>query len=816
MSFEDFLSRFQNVRQCGADAWMAACPAHEDTNASLSIKRGEDGRLVMHCFAGCSFSEILHALGMEPKDAPGFQAKEQAKPQRKAPDWSKWGCTLAQYAQAKGYPTETLKSFGVVDGAYKTKKGTQVPAVVMPYLDERGKRIKTRFRMTMDKNTDLARFLWDGGSCKHLYGLWRQPSDRKYTLLVEGESDCHALWLAGIPALGLPGASMYAPETMDDALGSYGVVYVHLEKDSGGQEVWASLTGEDGNKPSVLLDRLRFFCLPKGVKDPSDLWIQCKGNAEAFRERLREALKRARPAASFRKPGEWEGKARSRQHLKAQDHRADGVRGAADGVRGGRPSADYAGLAMAFYHQCLEREGKSHLRVWRGEWYRWDGRRYEHTDAGDIRAQMAEWMQDDERVAEFHCQASRNAIENAMLNLTVPKMCGIPSRTQMYTWIGTGEAAKGWRAMANVVVDVELAARIQGAWALDGADTPEEVKQAATRDLTPDLFSLLAMDYCYDPTADCPLFRQWLASTLPDPEVQQAVQMMMGLLLVPDTSYNVCFFLAGEGGCGKSTFLQILEGLIGRENVCRVPLLKFDDKFATWRLSEALVNLVGELPTSDPQGRLRYIEGDFKDSVSGGDVHVEKKGKDAYSAPCTARHVFATNSLPVFFDKSEAIWDRLRIIPFEQRFRYTKAEVRDYAEQIVSAELPGVFNFALVGLAMLRQCQRFPEPVACADAKERHRKRCDVEGSYVKTYYAVATADSYAFPLINGYKIFQEWLRSHGMAARSCQTFREALERVFPDVRIEPGDFTPDLVVTGIRPLFPQDISGSGSYSANF
>ncbi len=810
MNFDDFTSRLQNVRQCGPDAWMASCPAHEDKNASLSVRRGEEGRLMLHCFAGCSFSEVLQAMGVSPKDAPGFQAEKQERPPRQAQDWSKWGCTLAQYVKAKGYPAETLKAYGLADGAYKTKKGKDVPAVVMPYLDEQGRKLKTRYRMTMDKDADLPRFLWDGGSCKHLYGLWRQPERRKYTILVEGESDCHALWLAGIPALGLPGAAMYSPKTMDAALWSYCVVYVHLERDAGGLELWDSLTGAESGKPSALLGRLRFFCLPKGVKDPSDLWSQCKGNAEDFRTRLREALKEARPFASFKRPGEWTGKARAKKGAAIKpDGRA--MASAENGAKGGRQSADYAGLAKAFYRQCLEHDGQSHLRVWRGGWYRWDGQRYEHTDAGDVRAQLAAWMQDGEQAAEFHCQASRNAVENAMLNLTVPKMCGIPSRSRMHTWISTGEQARGWRAMANTVVDVELAASIQGAWALEGKDTPEAERQAATRALTPDLFSLLAMEYDYDPAADCPLFRQWMASTIPDPEVQTALQMMMGLLLVPDTSYNVCFFLAGEGGCGKSTFLKILEGLIGRDNVCRVPLLKFDDKFATWRLSEALVNLVGELPTSDPQGRLRYIEGDFKDSVSGGDVHVEKKGKDAYSAPCTARHVFATNALPVFFDKSEAIWDRLRIIPFERRFRYTSAEVRDYAEQIISTELPGVFNFALVGLSMLRQCQRFPEPLACADAKERHRKRCDIEGTYVKTYYAVATMDYQPFPLVNAYKVFQEWLRSHGMAGRSCQTFREALERVFPECRIVPGDFNPDLVVSGIRPLFPQDISGSYS-----
>lgn len=42
--------------------FMASCPAHEDPEPSLSIKGGEDGRALLHCFAGCKNSEIIAAL----------------------------------------------------------------------------------------------------------------------------------------------------------------------------------------------------------------------------------------------------------------------------------------------------------------------------------------------------------------------------------------------------------------------------------------------------------------------------------------------------------------------------------------------------------------------------------------------------------------------------------------------------------------------------------------------------------------------------------------------------------------------------------
>jgi phage/plasmid primase-like uncharacterized protein len=51
---------------------LCLCPAHSDRNPSLSLKNGADGRLLMHCHAGCNFPDILEALnGLELIDGHG-------------------------------------------------------------------------------------------------------------------------------------------------------------------------------------------------------------------------------------------------------------------------------------------------------------------------------------------------------------------------------------------------------------------------------------------------------------------------------------------------------------------------------------------------------------------------------------------------------------------------------------------------------------------------------------------------------------------------------------------------------------------------
>lgn len=68
MSAEKLLDRLDKVRAAGAGRWMAACPGHEDRTPSLSIRELEDGRILLHCFAGCGASDILVAVGLSLAD----------------------------------------------------------------------------------------------------------------------------------------------------------------------------------------------------------------------------------------------------------------------------------------------------------------------------------------------------------------------------------------------------------------------------------------------------------------------------------------------------------------------------------------------------------------------------------------------------------------------------------------------------------------------------------------------------------------------------------------------------------------------------
>lgn len=56
-------SRLESVRRAGT-GYMAKCPAHSDRCASLSVSEAEGGKVLLHCFAGCSAADVLAAVGL--------------------------------------------------------------------------------------------------------------------------------------------------------------------------------------------------------------------------------------------------------------------------------------------------------------------------------------------------------------------------------------------------------------------------------------------------------------------------------------------------------------------------------------------------------------------------------------------------------------------------------------------------------------------------------------------------------------------------------------------------------------------------------
>ena len=68
MSADALLSKLTKVRSRSPGNWVACCPAHDDKSPSMTIREVDDGKVLVHCFAGCSVDEILGAVGLDVQD----------------------------------------------------------------------------------------------------------------------------------------------------------------------------------------------------------------------------------------------------------------------------------------------------------------------------------------------------------------------------------------------------------------------------------------------------------------------------------------------------------------------------------------------------------------------------------------------------------------------------------------------------------------------------------------------------------------------------------------------------------------------------
>ncbi len=204
----------------GALGSSAKCPAHEDTQASLSISENPAGKVLLKCHAGCSQGAVIGAL-----QERGIWPKSEAI-----------GLTVAQLAAAKHLPENLLRDSGFADDEVNGR-----PVVRMDYRDADGKVSCVRYRGALGTNGGGPKFWFRKGDKQQLFGLWRLRPEP--VILVEGETDSLALWAAGLNAVGVPGAEAWH-ERFASHLARCSVIYVHIEPDAGGAKFRANFERE--------------------------------------------------------------------------------------------------------------------------------------------------------------------------------------------------------------------------------------------------------------------------------------------------------------------------------------------------------------------------------------------------------------------------------------------------------------------------------------------------------------------------------------------------------------------------------------------
>lgn len=117
-SVEILLSRLEHARKYG-NGWSARCPAHQDRQASLSVGIGNDGRILVHCFAGCAVGDVLGAAGLTLGDLFARRIRDDS------PDGRREASEAAQQARWRAaLPVVAFEARIVALAAYDVLRGT--------------------------------------------------------------------------------------------------------------------------------------------------------------------------------------------------------------------------------------------------------------------------------------------------------------------------------------------------------------------------------------------------------------------------------------------------------------------------------------------------------------------------------------------------------------------------------------------------------------------------------------------------------------------------------------------------------------------
>ena len=193
---------------------------------------------------------------------------------------------------------------------------------------------------------------------------------------------------------------------------------------------------------------------------------------------------------------------------------------------------------------------------------------------------------------------------------------------------------------------------------------------------SPNYYYLAKIQTDYNPQATSPVitmpdgltwsFDSWL-DELVDHDTTRLEQMwqVITAALNPGRFYNKCvIFYSQDGNNGKGTLGQVLKNIIGESLYSSVNIKNFGVRFRTQQLLGKILNIADENPVG------AYIDevDEFKAAITGDDIQIEAKGKDAYPMQVRILNIQMLNGALLTKDKSNSIYRRLLIIPFTHSF----------------------------------------------------------------------------------------------------------------------------------------------------
>ena len=287
----------------------------------------------------------------------------------------------------------------------------------------------------------------------------------------------------------------------------------------------------------------------------------------------------------------------------------------------------------------------------------------------------------------------------------------------------------------------------------------------------------------YDPDAAAPTWAATLERVLPSEEVRAFFKRLCGYAITGDVSEHILPVLYGTGANGKSTVLNALLEAVGEYGMQAAPdlLIAKSGGHPTEVADLFGMRLVASIEVED--GR-RLAESLVKQLTGGDKVRARRMRQDFWQFDPTHTAFLCTNHKPEIRGTDNAIWRRIRLIPFTETI--PPAEQDKKLPEKLRAELPGILAWCVEGcLEWQRDGLQAPDEVRKATGA--YRSEMDVIGAFLRDECEVGRDHRASFKEV--YDRYEEWCEDGGEKPETRRKFNARLKERgrFTDRRSGPG-----------------------------
>ena len=269
-------------------------------------------------------------------------------------------------------------------------------------------------------------------------------------------------------------------------------------------------------------------------------------------------------------------------------------------------------------------------------------------------------------------------------------------------------------------------------WLLNCKNGTLDLRTGALRPHCRDDLITRCLKIDYDPTGACPRWETFLHQIMDgNQDLVSFVQRAVGYTLTGSTAERCMFILHGGGKNGKTVFLEGIRLLLGDGYTARTPTQTLLAKRGE-TIPNDIARLRGiRLVTASETGDGNRLDEALIKDITGGDRVVARFMRGEWFEFTPHFKIFlSTNYRPRISGTDDAIWDRLRLVPFLIRIL---EEERRPMEQMLGefeAELPGILNWSIQGCLDWRH-YGLGEPPEVRMATENYRDEMDTLGDFL-------------------------------------------------------------------------------------